>query len=74
MANKTLLGKLPAKWTKCDKKPKWQAKTGKAKVIEIEEVMENVELPIDVLAPLFGLIMKWLHNWHNKCTLLTVCW
>ena len=37
--------RLPAKKVKGDKKPKWQAKTGKAKAKEVE-VAEPVE-PVD---------------------------
>ena len=56
MANKKLLGnatselRLPTKKTKGEKKPKWQAKTGKAKAKEVE-VAEPVEGAFEAPAP-----------------------
>jgi hypothetical protein len=56
MANKKLLGtavselKLPAKKTKGDKKPKWQAKTGGKKAKEVEAAVP-VEAAVEMPAP-----------------------
>ena len=56
MANKKLLGnatselRLPAKKTKGEKKPKWQAKTGGKKAKEVE-VAEPVETVVETPAP-----------------------
>jgi hypothetical protein len=56
MANKKLLGnatselRLPGKKVKGDKKPKWQAKTGKAKAKEVE-VAEPAEIEVETPAP-----------------------